>query len=119
MVTMEIQYHFFPRTEPPPHFTDQIITAFRNHVQGISTFQLSKGLTSDAVLAQIRPDLIALGFEVEGGKTRDQKIQRPVFYGAQGKPTPNTKSTHTIQIGNADWKLKPGEPGWEMRSIAT
>ena len=82
-----IHYHFYPRTEPPPDFVTQIISAFEKHFSEISTVQLNKGLTSDEVLAKIRPDLIEIGFEVESGKTRDQKIERPVFYGEQGQPT--------------------------------
>ena len=60
---------------------------FENHITKISTVQLAKGLTSDKALGVIRPDLIKIGFEVEGGKGHDQKIQRPVFYGEQGQPT--------------------------------
>jgi hypothetical protein len=41
-------------------------------------------LTSDLVLAQLRPGLQALGFEVESGKQRDQKIRRPVLFSEQG-----------------------------------
>ena len=83
----DINYHFFPRTEPPPEFVGQVVTAFESHLSTISTVDLDKGLTSDEVLAAIRPDLIGLGFDVESGKARDQKIERPVFYGEQGQPT--------------------------------
>lgn len=83
----ELNYHFFPRTEPPPEFVTQIVAAFESHLPAISTVALDKGLTSDKVLATLRPDLIEIGFDVEGGKARDQKIQRPVFYGEHGQPT--------------------------------
>lgn len=83
----DINYHFYPRTEPPPEFVTQIITAFEKHFPEISTVKLKKGLTSEQVLAKIRPDLTEIGFEVESGKARDQKIERPVFYGEQGQPT--------------------------------
>lgn len=42
------------------------------------------GLNSDAVPAHLRPGLEALGYEVEGGKAKVQKIRRPVLYGEQG-----------------------------------
>jgi hypothetical protein len=48
---------------------------------------LSKGLTSDQVLNVIRPDLIDLGFSVEAGKLKEDKIERPVFFGVDGEPT--------------------------------
>ena len=83
----DISFYFFPRTEPPPEFVARIVSAFRTHLPDISTVSLDKGLTSEEVLAKIRPDLIEIGFDVEGGKARDQKIQRPVFYGEQGQPT--------------------------------
>jgi hypothetical protein len=45
---------------------------------------LVDGLTSDAVLAKLRPGLVALGYEVEAGKKAEQKIRRPVLFGEQG-----------------------------------
>ena len=60
---------------------------FRKNEEKISTVELTKGLTSDAVLAIVRDDLVALGFEVEGGKKREDKIERPVFFGENGSAT--------------------------------
>jgi hypothetical protein len=48
---------------------------------------LAKGLTSDAALNLLQPQLEALGFQVEKGKLRGQKIERPVFFGENGVPT--------------------------------
>ena len=45
------------------------------------------GLNSDRVLAELRPGLEALGYQVETGKRRDQKIRRPVLFGEQGIET--------------------------------
>lgn len=47
---------------------------------------LAKGLTSDAVLGVLHSQLEALGFQVEKGKVREQKIERPVFFGENGVP---------------------------------
>jgi hypothetical protein len=44
-----------------------------------------EGLTSDRVLAHLRPGLESLGFRVEGGKTKQQKIHLPVLFGDEGK----------------------------------
>ena len=41
---------------------------FKRHADEIGTFQLEGGLTSDEVLAVLRADLVALGFDVEGGQ---------------------------------------------------
>jgi hypothetical protein len=42
-------------------------------------------LTSDKVLAHLRPGLLKLGYEVEGGRHRAEKIRRPVLFGDQGR----------------------------------
>ena len=47
---------------------------------------LAKGLTSDAVLGVLHSQLEALGFQVEKGKVREQKIERRVFFGENGVP---------------------------------
>lgn len=76
----------FPQTEPPPAFVGEIIPIFQSHETEIATIELQKGLTSDGVLTIIRNDLRAIGFEVELGKRKDQKIERPVFFGENGHP---------------------------------
>jgi hypothetical protein len=55
--------------------SDQIDTRDPNH----------QGLTSDAVLAVLRPGLVALGFEIEAGKKKADKIRRPVLFGELGR----------------------------------
>ena len=81
-----IRFTSFPRTEPPPPWTAQILQVFRAAEPSICTKTLAKGLTSDAVLARLCEDLRALGFQVEGGKKADDKIKRPVFFGENGEP---------------------------------
>jgi hypothetical protein len=61
---------------------------------------LEKGLTSDAVLAQLRPDLSSLGFAVELGKTSGTKIKRPVFFGENGAP----ELQYEIDAFHAEWR---------------
>lgn len=60
---------------------------FLSHENDISTVKRSKGLTSDQVLSAMHDDLAALGFDVESGKKRDQKVHRPVFFGENGAAT--------------------------------
>jgi len=81
-----IRFSTFPRTQPPPAFTAAIRDVFRAHASEVGTKNLDKGLTSDQVLAVVRPDLIQLGFTVEAGKTTAGKIKRPVFFGENGTP---------------------------------
>lgn len=44
----------------------------------------TRDLTSDRVLGCLRPGLVALGYEVEAGKKKADRIRRPVLFGDQG-----------------------------------
>jgi hypothetical protein len=81
-----IRYSTFPRTEPPTEFVAPIVQLFKDHASAISTLGREKGLTSDAVLSELRSDLQAMGFDVEQGKAAASKIKRPVFFGENGVP---------------------------------
>lgn len=83
----KIRFHSFPRTSPPPDFASELVGVFKAHESEIGSLHLTKGLTSDQVLAILAPDLIDLGFLVEQGKKAEQKIHRPVFFGEDGHPT--------------------------------
>jgi hypothetical protein len=87
MIQTTIRYICFPRTEPPPNFVASIANVFQKHENKIGTKRLTKGLTSNEVLGVIRSDLVELGFDVEAGKQKEDKIERPVFFGENGQPT--------------------------------
>lgn len=81
-----IRYHSFPRTSPPPEFTEELVNALRVHEADIGTELLDDGLKSDEVLATIREELTDIGFDVEEGKKKEEKIFRPVLFGEDGEP---------------------------------
>jgi len=83
----EVRFTSFPRTQPPPIFIMEIVKAFQECGDSIGTRALTKGLTSDGVLAVLRERLVALQFQVEMGKRHGQKIKRPVFFGEGGRAT--------------------------------
>lgn len=87
MVDSTIKFTSFPRTEPPPNFVHDIVAAFRSHESEIATEHLPRHLKSDEVLHILSPDLMALGFQIEIGKASEHIIDRPVFFGENGKPT--------------------------------
>ena len=95
-----IHFQSFPRTEPPPRFVPEIVAVFSKHELRIATESLEKGLTSDQVLSVVRPDLVKLGFDVEAGKQRKQRIERPVFFGTDGEPT----LRYEIDAYHYEWK---------------
>jgi len=81
--------HFcsFPRTEPPAPFVSQVMDVFKAHQSDIGTLSLSKGLSSDAVMAIMRNKLQGLGFSIEANKQNAGKLKRPVFFGEDGRPS--------------------------------
>lgn len=94
-----IRFTSYPRTEAPPSFITDITRVFRGVESSTSTVVLEKGLTSDAVLSLLRPGLREIGFEIEGGKQKADKIERPVFYGENGRPALN-------------YQIDAYHPGW-------
>ena len=81
-----IRFKSFPRTEPPPPFVGLVHKAFVKNEDHIGTRVLDKSLKSDQVLEIVAGDLMQLGFEVERGKRKSEKISVPVLYGELGNP---------------------------------
>jgi hypothetical protein len=70
------------------------------HAAAIGTEHLDKGLTSDEVLHELGSDLLSIGFQIETGKTRAGKIERPVFFGENGTPTVR----YQVDGYHSDWR---------------
>lgn len=81
-----IRFTAFPRTQPPPVFAADLVGVFEAHHPAIGTLDRDKGLTSNAILSRLAPDLVTLGFAVETSKADEAKIKRPVFFGEGGRP---------------------------------
>ena len=99
MAENSVNHIYFPRTEPPPEYTDAIISSFENHRKEIGTIGQEDGLKSNEVLSTIRPSLENLGFDVEAGKKKHEKIKRPVFFGEGGDPT----LKYEVDAYHAEW----------------
>jgi hypothetical protein len=100
MSESSIRYLCFPRTEPPPDFLPSVAEVFQRHETQIGTVNLEEGLTSNEVLAVVRDDLVALGFQVEAGKQKHEKIERPVFFGQNGLP----ELKYEIDAYHLEWR---------------
>jgi hypothetical protein len=61
----------------------QIVEVFQKHEQDITSEK--HGLDSNKVLSKIASDLAKLGFSVESGKKKDEKISVPVLFGVNGQ----------------------------------
>lgn len=97
---MHVKFNCFPRTLPPPAFCRDVVSVFEKHSADTCTITLDKGLTSDQLLARLSADLLALGFQVELGKTANSKIKRPVFFGENGEP----ELQYEIDAFHPEWK---------------
>lgn len=96
-----IQFITFPKTVRPDELSIKIVDVFKKHLEQISTVQLKKGLKSDKVLQLLSEDLKLIGFDVETGKTKEQKIHRPVFFGENGR----AKVTYEIDAYHKEKKF--------------
>ena|SRR6185437_11553056 len=77
-------WSYFPRNVRPPGWAASLVEVVRSAEDAISTAEHKTGLGSDAVLGELRSGLLALGYAVETGKTRAEKISRPVLFGENG-----------------------------------
>ncbi|WP_152650239.1 hypothetical protein [Demequina aestuarii] len=82
-------WKYYPLNSTPPEWVGDVVDTVNRAELAISTFDAHTGLSSDAVLAELRPGLEALGFEVESGKGANQKVRRTVLYGENGVPEVN------------------------------
>lgn len=81
-------WSYFPRNVRPPAWTSSFVEVLKSTEGKISTVE-QNGPKSDVVLSELGPGLIALGYAVESGKTRQAKIHRPVLFGENGTPAVN------------------------------
>jgi hypothetical protein len=74
-----IRFQFFPRSRGITKEIQDVINCFIAESDRIKSPE--NNLPSNEVLEAIRPHLEKIGFIVESGKSRDQKISVPVLFG--------------------------------------
>ena len=79
-----INWAHFPQSVSPSELDRKLIDVFEAHASAIDS-STHVAQVSDVVLAHLAGDLLALGFRVETGKTKAQKVHVPVLYGRNGK----------------------------------
>jgi hypothetical protein len=77
------EWFYFPARARPPAWVGDFLGVVATAQASIDSTQVDE-LTSDKVLALVRPGLLGLGYEVEAGKTAVAKIRRPVLFGERG-----------------------------------
>ncbi len=76
-------WRYFPPSSKPPQWAHDFVAAVYGARGKVDSSRID-GLTSDKVLAELRPGLEQLGYAVEAGKRAEQKIRRPVLFGDGG-----------------------------------
>jgi len=77
------EWFYYPNKTRPPEWVSRFVAAVEGARDKIDSSRVP-GLTSDQVLGHLRVGLETLGFAVESGKARADKIRRPVLFGAEG-----------------------------------
>jgi hypothetical protein len=77
------EWYWYPASTKPAPWARDFVAAVREERLQIDSGTVN-GLTSDTVLARLRPGLVKLGFQVEASKAAPDRIRRPVLFGMQG-----------------------------------
>jgi hypothetical protein len=77
-----IQWQYFPKSTAATSLARDVVRAFES-APGIDS--ASQSDPSNKILAAVAPSLISLGFAVEIGKRRDDKVHVPVLFGLNGR----------------------------------
>lgn len=78
-----INWAHFPRSAKPTPLSLKVVQAFEQVLEHIDSTK--HALHSNDVLGHVAPLLAVIGFNVETGKKRDQKVPVPVLYGNNGQ----------------------------------
>jgi hypothetical protein len=76
-------WFYYPSHAEPPAWVAGFVAVVKAARSSIESRSID-ALTSDHVLAFLRPGLVELGYEVEAGKRKAEKIRRPVLFGERG-----------------------------------
>jgi hypothetical protein len=106
-----IRWTYFPKNKAITGIGLSVVKAFEENEKNISSeannHLIGSGGTdshSNSVLEKVSRQLQAIGFQVELGKKKNEKIHVPVLFGEQGKP---------LQSFDANPFFKPAcENGW-------
>lgn len=78
-----MNWAFFPRSAKPTPLALQVVEAFQSVHGSIDSVQ--HRLPSNGVLGHVAPRLQNIGFTVETGKKKEEKVYVPVLYGNNGR----------------------------------
>ena len=102
-----IQYQFFPRSRGLTDEMRQIVDCFNVVNDRISSE--SNDLVSNDVLAVLRPYFEQIGFVVETGKSKEEKIDVPVLFGVDNKVDKSFYADALSQDGRIVIEVEAGQ----------
>lgn len=79
-----INWQYYPRSDECPQVLRSVEAAFSAVFAEIDS-KTHPGMSSNQALTLVRPGLVALGFDVEGGKKATDRVRVPVLFGANGR----------------------------------
>lgn len=80
---IDVQWQYFPRSKEIPNHLKKVVEVFNMEHPQINSYEHNKH--SDDVLKIISSSLEEIGYVVEKGKKREEKIHVPVLFGKNGK----------------------------------
>ena len=78
-----INWALFPQSTQPSSKIDDVVSVFEKHSVDIGSSTHEVQVSND-VLAKLADSLESIGFQVERGKRKEQKIYIPVLFGRNG-----------------------------------
>src|ERR1035438_3061757 len=81
--TSSIEWQFYPRSKRATTLAEGVVLAFQKEASVISSGTYT--FDSNKVLGVVRQHLVELGFTVESGKHKHEKVCVPVLFGRNGE----------------------------------
>ncbi len=78
-----INWAYFPKSDRATELANEVVSAFQSVYDEINSEKHKHN--SDKVLSKVTDKLVEIGFKVESGKKKIEKIEVPVLFGINGK----------------------------------
>ena len=102
-----INWAYFPQSEATPAIGVTLIELFQSRADDIDS-ATHDGQHSNEVLAKLSADLANLGFKVERGKRKSEKINVPVLFGRNGKIEKSFEADAFLESGRFVLEIEAG-----------
>jgi len=79
---MTVNWQYFPRSSELPSHLGELLAALDAGFKQIGESSVTH--SSDEVLAIVASELVTIGYQVETGKRKAEKVSRPVLFGPNG-----------------------------------